>query len=111
MSTSEAINQLRPHKNVTDTATTSEAIDRFDVTTVLDDTVTATEAIAKNLTQISTDDVTAVQSNIKAFTSNIDFDLSDADVDPDPVTASDQINIFASTKGLTDTVSATESTD
>tara|TARA_R100000231_G_scaffold47840_2_gene40957 strand:- start:6367 stop:7803 length:1437 start_codon:yes stop_codon:yes gene_type:complete len=110
VSTSEAINQLRPHKNVTDTATTSEAIDRFDVTTVLDDTVTATEAIAKNLTQISTDDVTAVQSNIKAFTSNIDFDLSDADVDPDPVTASDQINIFASTKGLTDTVSATEST-
>ncbi len=110
VSTSEALNQLRPHKNVTDTATTSEAIDRFDVTTVLDDTVTATEAIAKNLTQISTDDVTAVQSNIKAFTSNIDFDLSDADVDPDPVTASDQINIFASTKGLTDTVSATEST-
>lgn len=110
VSTSEAINQLRPDKNVTDTVTTSEAIDRFDVTTEFDDTVTATEALAKNFTQISTDDVTAVQSNIKTFTSNIDFDLSDADVDPDPVTASDQINIFASTKGLTDTVSATEST-
>lgn len=107
---SEAINQLRPHKNVTDTATTSEEINRFDVTTVLTDTISVTEEIANAFTQVSTDEVTAVQSNVKAFTSNIDFDLSDADVDPDPVTASDQINIFAATKGLTDTVSVTEAT-
>lgn len=108
---SEAINQLRPHKNVTDTATTSEEINRFDVTTVLTDTVSVTEATAKNLTATDPDDsVTAVQSNIKAFTSNIDFDLSDADVDPDPVTASEQINIFALNKGLTDTASVTEAT-
>ena len=108
---SEAINQLRPHKNVTDTATTSEEINRFDVTTALTDTVSVTEATAKNLTATDPDDsVTAVQSNIKAFTSNIDFDLSDADVDPDPVTASEQINIFALNKGLTDTASVTEAT-
>lgn len=106
---SEAINQLRPHKNATDTATASDAVNRFDVTTEFDDTVTATEALAKDFTQISTDDVTAVQSNIKAFTSNVDFDLSDADVDPDPVTASDAINSFATTKGITDTATATES--
>ena len=111
VTTSEAINQLRPHKNVTDTATTSEEINRFDVTTVLTDTVSVTEATAKNLTATDPDDsVTAVQSNIKAFTSNIDFDLSDADVDPDPVTASEQINIFALNKGLTDTASVTEAT-
>ena len=111
ISASETINQFRPHKNVTDTATTSEEINRFDVTTALTDTVSVTEATAKNLTATDPDDsVTAVQSNIKAFTSNIDFDLSDADVDPDPVTASDQINIFAATKGLTDTASATEVT-
>lgn len=110
VSTSETINQLRPHKNVTDTATTSEAIDRFDVTTTLTDTISVTEEIANAFTQVSTDEVTAVQSTIKAFTSNIDFDLSDADVDPDPVTASDQINIFAATKGLTDTTSPTENT-
>ena len=111
VTTSETINQFRPHKNVTDTATTSEEINRFDVTTVLTDTVSVTEATAKNLTATDPDDsVTAVQSNIKAFTSNIDFDLSDADVDPDPVTASEQINIFATTKGLTDTASVTEAT-
>jgi len=110
VTTSEAINQLRPHKNVTDTATTSEAIDRFDVTAELDDTVTATEALAKNFTQISTDDITAVQSNLKTFNSNIDFDLSDADVDPDPVTATDGINEFDFDKGLTDTPNITEST-
>jgi hypothetical protein len=105
---SEAINQLRPHKNVTDTATASDAVNRFDVTTEFDDTVTATEALVKNFTQISTDDVTAVQSNIKAFTSNVDFDLSDADVDPDPVTASDTVNSFAVTKGVTDTATVAE---
>ncbi len=111
VSTSEAINQLRPHKNVTDTATTSEEINRFDVTAALTDTVSVTEATAKDLTATDPNDsVTAVQSNIKAFTSNIDFDLSDADVDPDPVTASEQINIFALNKGLTDTASVTEST-
>ena len=111
VTTSEAINQLRPHKNVTDTATTSEEINRFDVTTELTDTVSVTETTAKDLTATDPDDsVTAVQSNIKAFTSNIDFDLSDADVDPDPVTASDQINVFAATKGLTDTASVTEAT-
>jgi len=110
VSTSEAINQLRPHINITDTATTSEAIDRFDVSTELTDTVSVTEETAKSFTQPNTDDVTAVQSNIKAFTSNIDFDLSDADVDPDPVTASDQINTFGVTKGLTDTASVVEAT-
>jgi hypothetical protein len=105
---SEAINQLRPHKNVTDTATASDAVNRFDVTTEFDDTVDATEELVKDFTQVSTDDVTAVQSNIKAFTSNVDFDLSDADVDPDPVTASDAVNSFATTKGVTDTATVSE---
>ena len=67
---------------------------------MLDDTVTITESTAKNFTQPNTDSVSAVQSNVKAFTSNIDFDLSDADVDPDPVTASDAINEFDFNKGL-----------
>ena len=110
VSTSETINQFRPQKNITDTATTSEAIDRFDVTTVLDDTVTITESTAKNFTQPNTDSVSAVQSNVKTFTSNIDFDLSDADVDPDPVTASDAINEFDFNKGLSDTPTITEAT-
>lgn len=105
----DAVDDFDIGKNLSDTATASEAIDRFDVTTEFDDTVTATEALAKDFTQISTDAVTAVQSNVKTFTSNVDFDLSDADVDPDPVTASDAIDDFDVTKGLTDTATATES--
>ena len=110
VSTSEDINNFNIGKNPSDTATTSEVIDRFDVTTVLDDTVTITESTAKNFTQPNSDSVSAVQSNVKAFTSNIDFDLSDADVDPDPVTASEQINSFGVTKGLSDTPTITEAT-
>ena len=108
VSASDAVDNFDVNKAVTDTATASEAIDRFDVTTEFDDTVTATEALVKDFTQISTDDVTAVQSNVKTFTSNVDFDLSDADVDPDPVTASDAVNNFAITKGATDTATVTE---
>ena len=106
---SDAVDDFDVNKAATDTATASEAIDRFDVTTEFDDTVTATEALAKDFTQISTDNVTAVQSSVKTFTSNVDFDLSDADVDPDPVTASDAIDDFDVTKGLTDTATASES--
>ena len=109
VSASDAVDDFDVDKVVTDTATASEAVDRFDVTTEFDDTVTATEALAKDFTQISTDDVTAVQSNVKTFTSNVDFDLSDADVDPDPVTASDAIDDFDIDKGLTDTATASES--
>jgi len=106
---SEGIDDFDIGLNPSDTATASEAIDDFDVDKVLADSVSVTEAIANNFTQISTDSVNAVQSNVKTFTSNVDFDLSDADVDPDPVTASDAIDDFDVTKGLTDTTTAAES--
>ena len=111
VSTSEAINSFHFGKTFSDTATSSEEINRFDVTTVLADDVTVTESSAKNITPAGkTDSVTAVQSNVKAFTSNIDFDLSDADVDPDPVTTSEQINLFSIGKNPSDTASIAEST-
>jgi len=110
VSTSEAINQFRPVKNVTDTATTSENIDRFDVTTEFDDTVTVTETSAKTITPAGkTDSVEMLGSNIKTFNSSVDFDPSDDDVDPDPITASDTINLFDVDKGLTDSASMAES--
>lgn len=105
---SDAVDDFDVNKTVADTATASEAVDRFDVTTEFDDTVTATEALAKDFTQVNTDDVTAVQSNVKTFASNVDFDLSDADVDPDPVTASDAIDDFDVSKGLGDSINAIE---
>ena len=105
---SDAVDDFDVNKAATDTATASEAIDRFDVTTEFGDTVTVTEAIENEVTIPKSDSVAAVQSNVKTFTSNVDFDLSDADVDPDPVTASDAINDFDIDKGLTDTATATE---
>ena len=111
VSTSEAINQFRPHKNVTDTATPSEEINRIDVTTVLADDVTVTELAAKNITPAGkTDDVTMSGSQVKIFSANVDFDLSDADADPDPVTASDEVNTLAVGKNPSDTASIAEST-
>ena len=105
---SEAIDDFDINKAVSDTATASEAIDRFDVATAFDDAVSVTEALENEVTLPVTDSVTAVQSNIKTFTSNVDFDLSDADVDPDPVTAADAISEFDFNKGLTDAATATE---
>jgi|9_EtaG_2_1085328.scaffolds.fasta_scaffold01741_5 hypothetical protein len=108
---SDQLNSFHFGKTFSDTATSSEEINRIDVTTVLTDDVTITESTAKEITPAGkTDSVSAVQSNVKAFTSNIDFDLSDADVDPDPVTASEQINTFGVTKSLTDTASIVEAT-
>ena len=108
VTTSEAIDDFDIDKAVSDTATASEAIDRFDVATAFDDTVSVTEALENEVTLPAADSVTAVQSNIKTFTSNVDFDLSDADVDPDPVTAADAISEFDFNKGLTDAATATE---
>lgn len=108
VTSSEAIDDFDIGKNSSDTATASEAIDRFDVATVFDDTVSVTEALENEVTLPVADSVTAVQSNIKTFTSNVDFDLSDADVDPDPVTAADAISEFDFSKGLTDAATATE---
>lgn len=105
---SEAIDDFDIGKNPSDTATLTEAIDRFDVATAFDDTVSVTEALENEVTLPVADSVTAVQSNIKTFTSNVDFDLSDADVDPDPVTAADAISEFDFSKGLTDAATATE---
>jgi len=111
VSTSEAINSFNIGKNPSDTATPSEEINRFDVTTVLADDVTVTESSAKNITPAGkTDDVTMSGSQVKIISANVDFDLSDADADPDPVTASEQINLFSIGKNPSDTANIAEST-
>ena len=108
---SEQLNSFHFGKTFSDTATSSEEINRFDVTTVLADDVTVTELAAKNITPAGkTDDVTMSGSQVKIFSANVDFDLSDADADPDPVTASEQINLFSIGKNPSDTASIAEST-
>lgn len=104
------VSVLNPQPAKSETLTVTDAVDDFDVDKVLADSVSVTEAIENEVTLPLADSVSAVQSNVKTFTSNVDFDLSDADVDPDPVTATDAIDDFDFDKGLTDTVSVTEST-
>jgi len=111
ITSSEQLNSFNIGKNPSDTATSSEEINRFDVTTVLADDVTVTESSAKNITPAGkTDDVTMSGSQVKIFSANVDFDLSDADADPDPVTASDEVNTLAVGKNPSDTASIAEST-
>jgi hypothetical protein len=94
----------------TDAVTASEAIDKFDVTTKFDDAVTIADVPEKNFTLSDrTDEVEMLGNNIKAFNSSVDFDPSDDDVDPDPITPSDQINTFGVGLSKTDAVTATES--
>lgn len=94
----------------TDAVTASETIDKFDVTTKFDDAVTIADVPEKNFTLSErTDSVTMDGSNIKAFNSSVDFDPSDADVDPDPVSATDVITTLAPSLGKTDSVTMAES--
>jgi hypothetical protein len=109
-SPTDAIDDFNVGKVATDAVTTAEAIDRFDVTTEFDDAVTISESTAKDFTHGGfTDSVAAVESSIKVFNSSVDFDPSDADVDPDPITPSDQIDTFDINKAIADALSATES--
>jgi len=109
-SPTDAIDDFNVGKVATDSATVSEAIDSFDVTTEFDDAVTISESTAKDFTHGGfTDSVTAVESSLKVFNSSVDFDPSDADVDPDPINPSDQIDTFDVNKAIADALSATES--
>ncbi len=57
---------------------------------VYGDEVTVTELAAKTFTKGNiADSVTAQDTSFRSFTSNVDFDLSDSDVDPDPINISD----------------------
>ena len=107
--TATEVSVLNPQLVKSETIAPTDAVDDFDVGKVLADSVSVTEAIENEVTLPQSDSVTAVQSNVKTFTSNVDFDLSDADVDPDPVTATDAIDDFDFSKGVTDTASVTES--
>lgn len=105
----DAINKFDVALAKTDAVTAAEAIDKFDVTTQFSDSVTVTESTEKEISPAGfTDSVTMDGSNIKAFNSSVDFDPSDADVDPDPVSATDAITTLAPSLGKTDSVTMAE---
>ncbi len=87
----------------------SEVVNSKSITHPLTETLSITETSVINVSQVSTDSfsvsdtpvfnlsqVLADTANISAtpskiFQSEIDFDLSDTDIDPDPITVSDRI--------------------
>ena len=110
LTATDAAPLLHPQPAKSETLTATDAVDDFDIDKVLADSVSVTEAIENDVTLPSVaDSVTAIQSNLKTFNSSVDFDPSDDDVDPDPITVSETISEFDFDKGLTDTVSVTES--
>lgn len=71
---------------------------------------TVTVASSTSLEPVKTlgSDVTMSSVPTKIFTSSVDFDMSDDDVDPDPVTASDAV-VTGPGKSIPDTVTAASS--
>jgi len=104
---SDTVNKKDIGANPTEILTASDS-DAKSVATTTASTATAADSAAKtiNITEASDVTVTAVVSKI--FHSSVDFDMSDADVDPDPVTASDS-TALSPAKSTTSTLTATDS--
>lgn len=87
---------------------TSDTIGPFAINKVIIDIATVSENVAIRFDKVLTDSVTATDLVNKVFVSNVDFDLSDPDVDPDPITISDS-DIKSVGKNLTDATVISES--
>lgn len=87
---SDTLNSFNVGKTLTDSATATDAVNTFAVNKVLTDTVEMTDFIAKTPGY--------------AF----DFDVVDADADPDPVTMGDVMAKEFTRPNITDTATATD---
>jgi hypothetical protein len=72
------------------------------------ETLSATDALVFNASQVLADTATISATPSKIFQANFDFDLSDADIDPDPVTVA-EVHVISTTHPLTDTPSVADS--
>lgn len=93
-----------------DPITMADVLNTFTYNKSKTDAVTAADTInSVEITKAITSLVSTTSTIVKQFTSAVDYDLADVDVDPDPVTAADAINTFGVTKALTSTASASDS--
>ena len=90
------------------TVTASDVVNSFAVTKSETDVVTAADDLIVNVTKSFTDSVAADSTLSKIFHSTVDFDLSDADVDPDPITVVDTTAFTVGTSASS-SASATDS--
>ena len=79
-----------PMTNIPSVGVTASDVFTVEVSKISGDEVTVTELAAKTFTKGNiADSVTVQDTSFRSFTSNVDFDLSDSDVDPDPINISD----------------------
>lgn len=86
-----------------------DQLEFFVVDKVDDENVTVTDTPAFSPNVLLTDSVTMSDSSFRSFVSNVDFDLSDADVDPDPVTVSEADAKTFNKANIPDTVTIADS--
>ena len=72
------------------------------------DSITVSENVLKSIVAVFSNSVTASDTSFRAFSSSVDFDPSDDDIDPDPVNVSDS-QVFSSTKVFSNSVSLSDS--
>ena len=90
VSLSDVVNSKSITHPLTETPSITES-PAINVSQVSTDSFSVSDAPVFNLSQVLADTATISATPSKIFQSEIDFDLSDSDIDPDPVTVSDAI--------------------
>ena len=88
--------------------TATDVLNTFAVTKGLTESLVASDAISMNFAITPASSVIVDSVPTKIFNSSVDFDMSDDDVDPDPVTATDAASLGPG-KSVPDTVTAASS--
>lgn len=91
------------------TVTMSDSTPTLTVDRVSGDTLTITDTPVLAVDIVKTDSVSVVDTPNKIINSSIDFDLSDPDVDPDPVSVSDAPAMTVTPAGKTDSITVADS--
>lgn len=89
------------------TVSATDVIGPFNISKVVIDIATATDSVALTVDKQLTDSISATDLINKVFVANVDFDLSDPDVDPDPISISDSQTLSVG-KNLTDVTAINE---
>ena len=81
----------------------------LEITKVPGDSITVSDSPVMAVDLVKTDSVNITDTPNKIINSSIDFDLSDSDVDPDPINVSDAPAMTVTPAGKTDSVTTSDS--
>ena len=102
--------ELMPTRTMTpETVTIADTNMVITVSKVPGDTVSVSESHVSTVSLAKTDSVTISDTPNKIINSSVDFDLSDSDIDPDPITVSDAPAMTFTHGGFSDSFSSSDS--